>query len=66
MKQTLYCQTVVSISESLPTAAVDIHEFSAHSLHSSNASKIACACYNLEKINIFTYLRFEPKVFVVK
>ena len=44
MKQTLYCQTIVSIIASLPDAVIDIHKFNANSLHSTDVSKIAYTC----------------------
>ena len=50
MKQTLYRQTMVSISDSLPAAAVDIHKFSANTLHSAGVSKITYTYYNLENL----------------
>ena len=35
-KLTMYCQIIVSISDSHPAAVVDIHKFSANSLHSTD------------------------------
>ena len=47
---TLYCQFVVSISDSLPTEVVDIHKFNANSLLSADVTEIAYICYNLENL----------------
>ena len=51
MKPTLYCQTIISISDSLPTGVVDIHKFSVNSLLSADDSKITYICYNLGKLS---------------
>ena len=47
----MYCLTIVSISDSLPSIVVDIHKFSANSLHSTDVLEIAYTCYNLEKFD---------------
>ena len=39
MKQTLYFQIIVSISDFIPTAVADIHKFSANALLSADVSK---------------------------
>ena len=53
MKQTLYCQTIVSISDSLPDAVINIHKFNANSLHSTDVSKLAYTC--LQSGHFFLY-----------
>ena len=66
MKLTLYCQTVVRISDPLHTAVVDIHRFSANFFIFRWHLKNSIYLLKSEKFDVFTYLRFKPRLFSVK
>ena len=60
----MHCLTIVSISDSLSAAVVDIRKFNANPLHSADVSKIAYMCYNLENVTYSHIKDFSRRIFL--